>query len=98
MMNKTILAIMVLVSIGAYAGQISLPEERLAVPDVQGSHLICIWDEAAEDWQTAFTSYDHSGLLSFQLPEVGKWYWIGLWDEQLGDYVFGKWVGHFISE
>ena len=96
-MKKSILAIMVLVSIGAYAGQVSLPEERLALPEVQGSHLICIWDEAANDWHAEFASYDHSGLLSFELPEEGTWYWVGLWDEQLGDYVFGKWVGHFIS-
>jgi hypothetical protein len=97
-MKKKVLAIMVLESIGAYAGQVSLPEERLALPEVQGSHLLCIWDEAANDWYAGFASYDHSGLLSFQLPEFGKWYWIGLWDEQAGDYVFGKWIGHFISE
>ena len=96
-MKNTLLALMIIAGLGAHAGQVSLPVERLAVPDVQGSHLVCIWDEVANDWHTDFTSYDDSGLLSFQLPEWGKWYWIGLWDEQAGEYVFGKWIGHFPS-
>lgn len=98
-MKKTIFILLTaMIGLGVYAGSISLPEERLALPDVQGSHLICIWDESANDWHATFTSYDHSGLLSFQLPEWGKWYWVGLWDEQTSEFVFGKWVGHFVSE
>lgn len=98
-MKKTLLAVlMMLVVLGAYAGQVSPPVERLALPDVQGSFLVCVWDEAANDWYDDFVNYDHSGSLSFQLPEPGKWYWIGLWDEQAGEYVFGKWVGHFITD
>lgn len=97
-MKKAVLAIMILTGMCAMAGTVSLPQERLALPDVNGSHLICIWDETANDWHTAFESYDHSGTLSFQLPAWGRWYWVGLWDEQAGQYVFGKWIGHFISE
>ena len=97
-MKKIVLGIMMFAGLCVQAGQISLPEERLAIPEVLGNHLICIWDEAANDWYTDFTSYDHTGSLNFQLPEWGKWYWVGLWDEQAGEYVFGKWIGHFISE
>lgn len=98
-MKKTILAaLMILAGLGAYAGQVSLPVERLALPDVQGSYLVCVWDEAANDWYTEFTNYDHSGSVSFQLPGAGKWYWIGLWDEQASKYVFGKWIGHFVTD
>ena len=97
-MKKTVLAIMILAGMHAFAGNISLPQEHLAVPDVTGNHLVCIWDETANDWHAEFSSYDQSGSVSFLLPEWGKWYWIGLWDEQAGEYVFGKWVGHFISE
>ena len=97
-MKKTVFAVMMFVGLGIQAGQVSLPEERLALPEVQGGHLICIWDEAAQDWYAGFESYNHSGLLSFQLPEWGKWYWIGLWDEGAGEYVFGKWIGHFVSD
>lgn len=97
-MKKTILTLMVLMGLGVHAGQVSLPQERFALPAVQGSHLVCIWDETANNWYSAFTSYDQQGVINFQVPEWGKWYWVGLWDEQAGEYVFGKWVGHFISE
>ena len=93
-MKKVVLVLMMLTSLGAYAGQVSLPIERLALPEVQGNHLVVVWDEAASDWYAEHADYDHSGSLSFQLPEWGKWYWIGLWDEQAGEYVFGKWIGH----
>lgn len=96
-MKNTLLALIVIVGLGAHAGQVSLPVERLAIPNLQGNLLVCIWDEAADDWHADFTNYDDSGLLSFQLPEWGKWYWIGLWDEQAGEYAFGKWIGHFPS-
>lgn len=96
-MIKNVLILMILVALGVHAGQVSTPVERLALPDVQGSHLVCVWDDSASDWYTGFASYDHSGSLSFQLPEQGKWYWVGLWSEQAGEYVFGKWVGHFVT-
>lgn len=97
-MKKSILTIMMFIVLGAYAGQIALPEERIAIPALEGTHLVCIWDEAANDWHAEFATYDHSGAVSFNLPEWGKWYWVGLWDEQAEEYVFGKWIGHFISE
>ena len=99
-MKKIILGIIILASCGtAFAQQtIGLPTERIALPAVQGSHLICIWDHTADAWYTAFVPYDHTGQVVFQVPEWGKWYWIGLWNESSGEYAFGKWVGHFIME
>lgn len=97
-MKKTVYILTVIIGMSVYAGNVSLPEERLALPEVQGKHLICVWDETANDWYAAFTKYDHSGQLSFQVPEWGKWYWVGLWDEEAGEFVFKKWVGHFVSE
>ncbi|MEN7973468.1 MAG: hypothetical protein ABFR47_06500 [Verrucomicrobiota bacterium] len=97
-MKNLVLVLAIMAGLGVNAGQLSLPAERLALPEVQGSHLVCIWDAAANDWHSGFASYDHSGSLDFQVPEWGKWYWVGLWDEQAGEYVFGKWIGHFVSE
>jgi hypothetical protein len=96
-MKKITVAVMMLIGVCAYAGQVGLPEERLALPDVQGDHLVCIWDEAAGSWHTGFTSYNHNGSYSFQVPEWGRWYWIGLWDETNEEYVYGKWIGHFLT-
>jgi hypothetical protein len=96
-MKKIIVAVMVLIGVGAYAGQVGLPLEQLALPEIQGDHLVCIWDEAANSWYTGFTSYDQSGSYNFQVPEWGHWYWIGLWDETNGQYVYGKWIGHFLT-
>lgn len=96
-MKKIILALMMLKAVATYAGQVGLPVEKLALPELQGDYLVCIWDNTANNWYTDFTSYDHAGSLSFQVPEWGKWYWVGLWDEANGKYVFGKWVGHFVT-
>ncbi|HEY5652881.1 MAG TPA: hypothetical protein VIR63_00730 [Pontiella sp.] len=79
----------------AYAVQVGLPTERLALPKLEGEHLICVWDETAQDWHTTFFSYDHTGSLNFKVPDFGKWYWVGVWNETTGEYVFGKWIGHF---
>lgn len=84
--------------LSAIGGVVGLPTEEIALPAVQGDHLVCIWDEEAQEWLHAFEDYDHAGSYGFQLPEWGKWYWIGLWDEAAGDYVFGKWVGHFKTD
>jgi hypothetical protein len=98
-MKKTILALILLV-VGAnsFSGEIGLPREVVALPVVQGGHLVCIWDETAGVWLRDFESYNHDGVYDFQLPEWGKWFWIGLWDQSAGEYVFGKWVGHFPAE
>ena len=75
-----------------------LPRQRIALPELQGGHLVCIWVETAGDWLRTFETYDPVGTYEFQVPAWGNWYWIGLWDEQAEEYVFGKWIGHFISE
>jgi hypothetical protein len=90
--------IMFAVCATAIAGQVGLPTERIALPAVQGSHLVCIWDQTAGHWYTAFAAYDNKGEITFQVPAWGKWYWIGLWDETNQKYVFGKWIGHFITD
>ncbi len=95
-MKKVFLALLVSVACGTvFSGQVGLPVERIELPDVQGSYLVCIWDETAGQWLQAFETYDLSGSYSFQLPEWSKWYWIGLWNESTGTYIFEKWVGHF---
>jgi hypothetical protein len=95
-MKKTMLvSILLVLCANAFSGTVGLPLERVALPDVQGNHLVCIWDETAGQWLHGFESYSHAGSYDFQLPEWGNWYWIGLWDEAAGEYVFGKWIGHF---
>ena len=95
-MKKVILAsILLILSLDVFSGQVGLPLERVALPNIQGSHLVCVWDDAAGQWVSDFESYDHAGVYDFQIPEWGKWYWVGLWDESKAEYVFGKWVGHF---
>ena len=95
---KKIIAVLIVVLVcgSAYCGEVGLPLERIALPSVSGSHLICVWDASSETWLKSFEAYDQSGAYEFQVPAWGKWYWIGLWDEATGEYVFGKWIGHFI--
>lgn len=97
-MKKTILAmIMFTVCATAFSGQLGLATERIALPVVRGSHLVCIWDQSAGNWlASSHASYGNRGEITFHVPESGKWYWIGLWDEMNEEYVFSKWVGHFI--
>ncbi len=98
-MKKSILAALLLIVCGnAFSGVVGVPAEHVALPVVQGEHLVCIWDETTGAWLQAFESYDHSGSYEFQLPEWGRWYWVGLWDSAAGEYVFGKWIGHFVTE
>ena len=96
-MKKNILALMMCLGVCAFPGQVGLPTENMALPDLQGDYLVCIWDETAHDWHSGFASYDHKGSISIQVPELGKWYWVGLWDQQTGEYVYGKWIGHFVT-
>ncbi|MEE9368642.1 MAG: hypothetical protein V3V05_07220 [Pontiella sp.] len=98
-MKKTILAsILLVVCANSFSGLVGLPKEKVALPIVQGSHLVCVWDEAAGNWLSGFENYDHTGVYDFQIPEWGTWYWIGLWDEAAGEYVVGKWIGHFKTD
>ncbi|HEY5653967.1 MAG TPA: hypothetical protein VIR63_06335 [Pontiella sp.] len=95
MIKRLVLAAVFFTGVSAYALQVGLPIERLALPEFEGEHLVCVWDEAAQDWHTAFVTYNHNGSLDFQVPEFGKWYWVGIWNETTGEYAFGKWIGHF---
>ena len=98
-MKKIITVLMiVLVSSKAFSGQIGLPLERLALPPTTaGNYLVCVWDESATKWVKSFEYYDHSGSYDFQVPSWNNWYWIGLWDESAEKYVYGKWIGHFLT-
>lgn len=97
-MKKVILGLIVLMCCGSvFAGGIGLPTERIALPPVSGNYLVCVWDETSKAWLQSFENYDQSGSYDFAVPSWGKWYWIGLWDQTAGQYVFGKWIGHFIT-
>lgn len=82
----------------SYTGQVGLPVERIELPVLQGDHWVCIWDDAAGQWYAGFVEYDHSGSVDFEVPEWDRWYWVGLWALEQGDYVYGKWVGHFTRD
>jgi hypothetical protein len=97
-MKKLIVLLMVLTVIGAHAGQVDLPVIRLSLPAVQGDYLVCVWDAAAKDWHADFSSYDHKGTVDFQVPQEGKWYWVGLWDQTDSEYIYGKWISHFEAD
>jgi hypothetical protein len=98
-MKKLALAIIVtLFCAKAFSGTLGLPLERLALPEVSGTYLVCIWDQSASTWLQDFETYDHAGIYDFQVPSWGKWYWVGLWDDANGEYVYGKWIGHFLSD
>ena len=98
-MKKTALALIIFtICAGAFAGQVGLPTEHLALPALQGEYQICIWDETAGDWLGEHASYGHEGSFDFQVPAWGQWYWIGLWDVANEEYVFGKWIGHFKTD
>lgn len=73
---------------------VAMPLEAIAMPLVQGDHLVCIWDDAAQDWR-GWHPYDHSGSYLFQVPVWGQWYWIGLWDIAGDQFVSSRWIGHF---
>ena len=97
-MRKMILTVVLsILTLNAMGGTVGLPRERIALPVVQGNHLVCVWDETADRWLKDFELYDHAGVYEFSLPALGKWYWVGLWDQGKGQYIFGKWVGHFIT-
>ena len=99
MKKLSLMIIGALLSLHAYTGEVGLPSEHLALPAVSGAHLVCIWDDSAQAWIDAdFETYDHSGTYSFQVPAWDQWYWVGLWDSANSKYVFGKWIGHFITE
>ena len=97
-MKKTFISLILLLICGrVWGGELGLPEEQIALPAVQGDFLVCIWDDYSEDWVHGHLTYDHSGSFNFQLPSWEKWYWIGLWDPNSQQYVFGKWIGHFLT-
>ena len=99
-MKTWIAGILLLCSLSVMAGSLGLPVEHVAMgtahldnPNVQ--HLVCIWDNSAQTWLQDHLVYDHSGVYAFQVPEWDQWFWIGLWDTQSREYVFGTWVGQF---
>ncbi|VGO14793.1 hypothetical protein PDESU_03362 [Pontiella desulfatans] len=97
-MKKILATIIIALCATSFAGTVGKPTEHLALPEVSGGHLVCIWDQTAGAWIGGFESYDHSGTYNFAVPEWGRWYWIGLWDEAKGEYVYSKWIGHFLTD
>ncbi len=100
MKKTTMVLMMVAVCMSAFAGEVGLPTEHLALPAVQagGEYKVCFWDQTAGNWLREHASYGHEGSLDFEVPAWGQWYWIGLWDVANEEYVFGKWIGHFITD
>jgi len=97
-MKKAILIAILFAACGnLFAGTVGLPTERIALPQIQGEHQVVVWDETAGEWLQVSEDYDHSGAYDFQLPEWDQWYWVGVLDVETGEYVFGKWVGNFVS-
>ena len=97
-MKKAILIAILFAACGnLFAGTVGLPTERIALPEIQGECQVCVWDEAAGEWMQTSEAYDHSGSYNFQLPEWDQWYWVGVMDAETGEYLFGKWVGNFVS-
>ncbi len=76
-------------------GEVGLPTECIALPPVEGTYLVCVWDYENEQWFQAHEIYDHAGSYSFHLPARDQWYWIGLWDPEVNKYILEKWIGHF---
>jgi len=100
-MKKTVISLLLLLVCGySWGGELGLPEEQIALPSVeeQGAYLVVLWDDSIGGWIQSHQDYDFSGSFNFQLPAWGKWYWIGLWDVNAGQYVFGKWIGHFLTD
>jgi len=97
-MKKSVIMLLLLLVCGyARGGTVGLPDEQIALPAVQGNYLVCIWDDSVGNWMQSHQVYDLSGSFNFKLPSWGKWYWIGLWDSNSKQYVFGKWIGHFLT-
>ena len=94
-MKKALLIWILAAGLRTFAGEVGRPVEQIAFPAVRGTHLVCVWDDAAKKWVGSFTPYDHTGAYRFQVPAWDRWYWIGLWDQAKGQYVFAKWIGHF---
>ena len=97
-MKKWIVGILLVAGLSALAGSVGLPSERVALPLVEGDYLVCVWDDTAQAWGQPHEAYSNSG--AYDLTDIAweKWYWIGLWDSAKGEYVFGKWVGHFKTD
>jgi hypothetical protein len=93
---KLLLAIL-LIGVAVHAGEIGLPTERFALPEVEGAHLICAYDWIASDWVGEHVEYDGEGSYDFEIQAWNRWYWVGLWDVAAGEYVWSKWVGHFLT-
>ncbi|MEI6892438.1 MAG: hypothetical protein V5783_09730 [Pontiella sp.] len=96
-MKKILALIIFALCVGANAGYVGLPTERMAIEDLEGDHLVCIWDQSEGEWISR-ESYDHSGVYEFDVPAWGQWYWIGLWDEAANEYAYTKWIGHFPTD
>ena len=74
---------------------IGLPSEWVALPPVEGEHVVTIFDYLNNEFVRT-VEYDHSGSFTYRVPEWGQWYLLGLYDSTAEQYVFEKWIGHYI--
>lgn len=97
-MKKWIIGALLATGFSVLAGSSGMPVEKMALPVMDANCLVCVWDEETGSWAKGHQTYDNSGTFSLQIPQWGRWYWIGLWNTQTKQYVFGKWVGHFKTD
>lgn len=76
---------------------VGLPLETIALPEVTGDHQIVIWSHEGQQVLGSHP-YDLSGTYSYQVPAWDRWYWLGLWSVDAEEYVYEKWIGHFLSD
>ncbi len=57
-------------------------------------------EDVIDDYGVVYTG---SVSFDFEVPEWGdadaevdelRWFWVGVWDYSVGDYVFGRWISH----
>jgi hypothetical protein len=76
-------------------GTVGLPIERFAIPLVYGTNYVHCWDDRSRSWLVK-EIYDLSGFYEFQVPAWNQWFWVGVFNEDADEYVYGKWIGHFL--
>ena len=79
--------------------KVGLPIERIGIPNIDTTkvYLACIWvDAPTYGWWSIDPYSVAEGSYDFQVPSWNRWYWFGLWDVAKGEYVYEKWIGHFI--
>ena len=101
MKKLTVVLMLFYAALHAQAGTVGLPVERIILPSKASNFnfSVRVWDYANGAWlgetvplARGVRHYD------FQYPEWGKMYWVGLWNADTGQFVFGKTVGQYKTD